>query len=122
MSVRKRKLMWCGALECLEHRQLLSLVANDISPLQGVANISPQPLTILGAAVSGFASTTTGIVPVANFIDPNMPIRKPSSARWSAGAMVIAASGWSKEDQTSSQCWQATLTLRPALTRPPSPW
>ncbi len=76
MSVRKRKLMWRGALECLEHRQLLSLVANDISPLQGVANISPQPLTILGAAVSGFASQTTGIVPVANFIDPNSADQK----------------------------------------------
>ena len=39
MSVRKREFKWRGDLECLEHRQLLSLtlnlVANDISPLQG---------------------------------------------------------------------------------------
>ena len=63
MSVRKRALKWRGDLECLERRQLLSLglVANNIA----------QPLTILGNAISGIASQTTGNVVVANFIDPN---------------------------------------------------
>ncbi|MGA2703901.1 MAG: Ig-like domain-containing protein [Isosphaeraceae bacterium] len=153
MSVRKRALKWRGDLECLEHRQLLtlSLVANEIFPTQGIlfsssvatlfdedptpaqpsdfnvkivwqggqstsgtvtstsngsifevegsytypqagsfntqitvtdnknqsasaqglALVSAQRLTILGAAVTGIASQSTGMVPVANFIDPN---------------------------------------------------
>ena len=45
--------------------------SNDMAYAEGVATVSAQPLTILGAAVTGTATESTGMVPVANFIDPN---------------------------------------------------
>jgi len=45
--------------------------SNNTATAEGVANVSTQPLTILGTVVPGFASQSTGTVPVANFIDPN---------------------------------------------------
>ncbi len=45
--------------------------SNNSAYAEGVAYVSAQPLTILGNAISGIASQTTGNVVVANFIDPN---------------------------------------------------
>ncbi len=45
--------------------------SNNTAYAEGVAHVSPQPLTILGTAISGTESQALGNVVVANFIDPN---------------------------------------------------